>query len=46
MMERYRKAFRSPAITGIPFDLPAAECYAPICADRTIARPDAITGAD
>jgi predicted nucleic acid-binding protein len=42
LMERYREAFRSPAITVIPFDLQAAEFYARIRADRTIARPDAI----
>jgi uncharacterized protein len=42
MLERYREAFHSPAITVIPFDQQAAECYARIRADRTIARPDAI----
>ena len=42
LLERYREVFRSPAITVIPFDLPTAECYARIRADRTIARPDAI----
>ncbi len=42
MMERYREAFHSPAITVIPFDQQAAEIYARIRGDRTISRPDAI----
>lgn len=36
MMERYREAFHSPAITVIPFDQQAAEIYARIRGDRTI----------
>src|SRR5258708_728365 len=42
LAETYRQAFRSPAITVIPFDHAAAESYARIRADRTISRPDAI----
>ncbi len=42
LIERYRRFFRRTAVTILAFDLAAAECYAAIRADRTIARPDAI----
>jgi predicted nucleic acid-binding protein len=42
LIERYWRFFDGVALTVIPFDLAAAECYAAIRVDRTIARPDAI----
>lgn len=42
LTQRYQSFFKGPALTVLPFDLAAAECYAAIRMDRSIARPDAI----
>src|SRR5262245_11254633 len=42
LADKYRSFFRGPAITVLPFDESAAERYADIRVDRSIARPDAI----
>jgi predicted nucleic acid-binding protein len=42
LLDRYRAFFKSPAISVVNFDLKAAELYAAIRRDRSIARTDAI----